>query len=358
MSFSSIFVDGSLQWQSSTDNVNFFDVIGQTGSTYTTGLISADTYIRLKAFCADSAYSNVKYVKVNNPQILSTINDTVCGQGNVSLQATANPGYFIRWYADSTSGNYLTNGSPYNTFVTQTDTFWVAALVDTLVGSGGDTLTTTFAGGNGANGNFFDVNVTSPVTLTGMRINNNTAGAVCEVWYRSGTHVGFEGSSAGWTQIYNGPVAAAQGYVTGLNLPLSNGVTSFFVFLPAGGITYTNGVNLGGVVASDANLPILEGYGTGGTFGSGLFGPPTSTRIWNGSLIYSVPNCVSARVPVIAVVNPAPSVTVSPTASTICENSSVTINVTGGLLDYTNFDWAPATGLDVTSGPALLLLHL
>lgn len=116
------------------------------------------------------------------------------------------------------------------------------------------------------------MNVTSPVTLTGMRINNNiTAGAVCEVWYRSGTHVGFEGSSAGWTQIFNGPVAAAQGYVTGLNLPLSNGITSFFVFLPAGGITYTNGVSLGAVYASDANLAIQEGYGTGGTFGSGLF---------------------------------------------------------------------------------------
>ncbi|MBK9639434.1 MAG: hypothetical protein IPO63_17130 [Bacteroidetes bacterium] len=115
VSFSSIFVDGSLQWQSSSDNVSFFDIIGETGSTLTTGLLSSDTYIRLKAFCADSAYSNVKYVKVNNPQIVSTVNDTVCGQGNVTLEATANPGYFIRWYADSTlSGNYLANGSPYS----------------------------------------------------------------------------------------------------------------------------------------------------------------------------------------------------------------------------------------------------
>ncbi|MBK9639433.1 MAG: hypothetical protein IPO63_17125 [Bacteroidetes bacterium] len=99
----------------------------------------------------------------------------------------------------------------------------------------------------------------------------------------------------------------------------------------------------------------LAGSVQGGTFGSGLFGGiPTSTRIWNGSLIYAVPNCVSARVPVIAVVNPAPPVTVSPTAATICEGSSVNINVTAGLSDYTNFDWAPAAGLDVTSGTAVV----
>jgi hypothetical protein len=196
------------------------------------------------------------------------VNDTVCGQGNVTLTGYCKSWLFRSWFADNTL-SALTLRTEVLFYFRNTNRYFLGScnLLIPLVGSGGDTLTSTFAGGNGSSGNFFDVNVTSPVTLTGMQINNTTGGAVCEVWYRNGTHVGFEGSSAGWTQIFNGPVAAAQGYVEGLNLPLSSGTTSFFVFLPAGGINYTNGTNLGGVVSSDANLAILQGWGTGGTFG-------------------------------------------------------------------------------------------
>ena len=65
----------------------------------------------------------------------------------------------------------------------------------------------------------------------------------------------------------------AAGSTTGLYITAINGA----------GVNYTNGTAVGAVVASDANLSILSGFGRSYAFGSSF-----SPRNLNGSIVYSV----------------------------------------------------------------------
>ena len=58
-----------------------------------------------------------------------------------------------------------------------------------------DSVTTTYAGGNGHNGNMFDVTVSGPADITITRFDINvvdTTAVDIEVYYKSGTYSGFE----------------------------------------------------------------------------------------------------------------------------------------------------------------------
>src|SRR5690606_7055482 len=49
------------------------------------------------------------------PSITSTTGDTICGQGEVTLSATADSGASIAWYANETGGTALGQGSTFTT---------------------------------------------------------------------------------------------------------------------------------------------------------------------------------------------------------------------------------------------------
>jgi hypothetical protein len=351
MSFTSVTVDGTLQWQSSTDGINFFDVIGENNPTFTSPVISADNYYRLKAYCTDSSYSNIKFVDVFDPTITFSEGDTVCGQGNVTLNATANPGYFVQWFADSLSALPLSNSNSYSTFVTQTDTFWVRATVDTnsvfggglapsycaVTNAGSACLTNVSFGSmsytsaacestSGTNYNIIPEATATAQALIGQSYNLSVTcdgAAIVSVWIDFNRDGIFDASE--WQQVYT---AATTGTIS--------------VTIPPTALGGKTGMRIRSRLSGNTNGPgdACLAMGSGET---------EDFVITIGSSA-----CSSVKIPVIAVVTTAPAVTVVPSASTICENSSVTINVTGGLLDYTNFDWAPATGLNVVTGTAVV----
>lgn len=174
-------------------------------------------------------------------------------------------------------------------------------------------LSTTFVGGNRFAGNMFDVTCTNAggLTITGFDVHlaTSTVQATIEIWWRNGTYVGAESSSAGWTSLGTALVTSA-----GVNTPtavnlagpaMTNGQTmGFFAFVndftanpaPNGAPTmeYTN-LNGSNHLYTNADMTIQGGIGRGASvggdqFASSIFGVPGSTtngRMWNGTVYYS-----------------------------------------------------------------------
>lgn len=157
-----------------------------------------------------------------------------------------------------------------------------------------DNLTTLYAEDNGLDGAMFDIVALETITIECFDVNWAAGTTGAEIWYRTGTHVGYETDSTAWTFI-----GAATGIVTAgtdnptsipidVDLSVPVGATYAFyisnLFTSDPNIEYTNGSTLGGVLASDPNLQVLEGTGSYQQFGTTFFSP----RQFNGTVYYSV----------------------------------------------------------------------
>ncbi|RFN57619.1 HYR domain-containing protein [Marixanthomonas ophiurae] len=158
-------------------------------------------------------------------------------------------------------------------------------------GSTTETLETTFAGGNGLDGAMFDIVAINEVTINSFDVNLDTGITDdVEVYYKSGTWVGFEEDAGAWTLLGTANVTSAgDGLPTPLNLSLGQTIAAgdtgaFYVTTTSGGMNYTDGTTTGAVFASDDNIEFLEGAGKSYPFGVSTFDP----RVFNGNIIYDV----------------------------------------------------------------------
>ena len=166
-------------------------------------------------------------------------------------------------------------------------------------------ITTTYAGGTGANlggGVFFDVNISNPNGLRFTQIASNigTSAGVSgslNVYATAlgGTYLGNTSNSSAWTSI-----ASGVGTSSGVNNPTIIDVTDFVLSQGSYGILldlgsswshyYTNG-NDTNQVYSNSDLTLTLGAASNNPFISpNVFSP----RVWNGTLEYEI---VSASVP-------------------------------------------------------------
>ena len=110
----------TIQWQSSSDNVNFTNIAGATSSTLSSaqmGNLNATTYYRAYATSAvcPASNSNTVTITINPlPTFTSTTGASRCGTGTVTLQAASAAGT-INWYAASTGGASLGTGTSFST---------------------------------------------------------------------------------------------------------------------------------------------------------------------------------------------------------------------------------------------------
>jgi gliding motility-associated-like protein len=124
----------------------------------------------------------------------------------------------------------------------------------------------------------FDINALVDVTITGF--DNNMGDATpynMEIYYKTGTHVGFEGNAAAWTLAgtANGVNGAGVDLPTAIPIVLAvtiaQGQTTAFYITDTGGaanIDYTDGTGVGAVYSDDGNIQILEGTGKDYAFGT------------------------------------------------------------------------------------------
>ena len=86
---------------------------------------------------------------------------------------------------------------------------------------GCDTLKTTFAGGNGLDGNMFDITALSSIVINAFE-GNITGNGNIEIYYKTGTFVGSEATAAAWTLIGSTMVTSAgAGVPTLINIPIN-----------------------------------------------------------------------------------------------------------------------------------------
>lgn len=152
-----------------------------------------------------------------------------------------------------------------------------------------DNLSTPFNSNNGLDGNMFDVNILEDLSVQSFDVNLTTGTtADYEIYYKSGTYVGFEEDSSVWTLVGSttGVVSLGTDVPTplslDLNLTLIGGNTyAFYVTTTGASNKYTNGTVVGNVVAANSDLEILEGSGNSYPFGFNI-----APRVFNGNIIY------------------------------------------------------------------------
>jgi hypothetical protein len=150
------------------------------------------------------------------------------------------------------------------------------------------TTATTYAGGNGLDGNMFDLSSDYDITINAFYGNINGTGNM-RIFYHTGTYVGTETNSAAWTLLDSAiVVSTGTGAPTFIpitvNLPVAAGQTMAF-YITGDGVTtavdYTNGTSAGNVYTFDGVISIHEGAGVGYPFTTN-----TAPRVWNGSVDY------------------------------------------------------------------------
>jgi hypothetical protein len=348
--------NAAYQWQSSADGINFTDLSGETNDTLTQS-VSVDTWFRVKSICVDSSFSSSLLYDVSNPVLSSVENDTVCGQGITTLVGTPGAGFFAAWYDSETGGNFIQNGDTLVNYLTATDTFWVAAAVAPIPVP--DPLPTGYPVNTA--GSAIDEDIDA-VTI-GSLVNNQPAGG-CALYT---DYTGLNAPTLAPGSVV--PFSITIGDCEGLSFFASG--TSMFVdfnrdadFADPGEQVFTTAVTTNGIhtLTGTFTVPVTASLGLTRVRiinAEGIASPVFNqvytfgeTEDYAVNLGFEV--CQTARVPVIAVVTTPPALAVTPSAASVCEGSSVNIDVTTGLSDFTTFSWAPATDLNTTSGPSVV----
>jgi hypothetical protein len=153
-------------------------------------------------------------------------------------------------------------------------------------------LFTFYAQNNAQRGIMFDLQAINSVVIQCFDVNLAVGTTNVEIYTKAGTHVGFQNTPGAWVLVGTAVNLVAAGanlatYVPVIvNIPIATGNTQAFYITrtTAGGpvVDYTNGVLVGNLLASDANLSIFDGTGKDYPFGAS-FAP----RQFNGRIYYN-----------------------------------------------------------------------
>jgi len=226
-------------------------------------------------------------------------------------------------------------------------------------------LAASLAGGNGQNGNAFNLINTSggPLVISGFSQgpgsgNTSVTGVNMEVYMYPGDYT-TNLVQTGWTLVGSATVdlvsGAASGYipVSGVTIP-AGGTYGIWIGSSNGNIVqYTNGTGTPGVSAwaSDANLTISEGHGCVYPLGFNF-----SPRNWNGTVHYGDPNAVTytyawSNGATTEDLTNVSAGTYSVTATdcygcTVSASATVIVNAVYGCTDSTAFNYNPLANID------------
>ncbi|MFH0894284.1 MAG: T9SS type A sorting domain-containing protein, partial [Bacteroidota bacterium] len=154
-----------------------------------------------------------------------------------------------------------------------------------------DTISTTWAGGNGNDGCMFDVTALNNITINYFYAALSGTSGTMKIYEKAGSYVGSETIPGDWTLIDSTfVVSGGSGAATLINIPVDINIPTaqthaFYITGNGGalGVDYTNGTTEGAVFVSDGNIAVKEGKGNAYPFG-GSFTP----RVFNGSVDYCI----------------------------------------------------------------------
>jgi hypothetical protein len=172
--------NGSIQYQSSSDNVTFTDIAGATSATYTTPVLTTTTYYRAQVRCnTGTATSNVSTITVNNPLVASTNTPvSVCAGTSATLTATASAGSAVRFFSTPTGGTALaaTTAGTYTTpALTASTTYYAEAYSGSTENVGATAYNST--GQTPQTGGALYFTATAPTTIANVTVYLNAGQA-------------------------------------------------------------------------------------------------------------------------------------------------------------------------------------
>ncbi|MCW3078463.1 MAG: psrP3 [Bacteroidetes bacterium] len=269
-------------------------------------------------------------VSVINPTLTGNNPYLCASSGSANLTANAFAGSTINWYPSLSSTVSLATGSVYSTPNVTVSTTYYAQATSSFTNS----IFTTTAAGNGSAGNMFDVVPSTNIIWNGAAMSISSVGTVSvEIWYRSGSFVGFENANTGWTQLLTttvtSPGTGTLVNITGFAVPLNAGQTyGLYVTTNGGGVNYTNGTLLGNTFVSNSDISVKEGKG------GSYFLVTNSPRVFNGALLYQGQGCSSPLTPVTLSLNASPTISITG-SSTLCAGQAANLTATGA----TSYTW-------------------
>jgi hypothetical protein len=156
-------------------------------------------------------------------------------------------------------------------------------------------IETTFANNNVFGGNMFDVYAKNDIVVDSLNVNIDATTGWLKVYYREGTCVGFNTANTGWAKLDSIQVTGAG---SGLQTKV---VLNNKLYIPAGhtygiyvcsqaSMYYTNIIAGTNDIYIDSNMVLTGKYG-----GDNVFSCPNS-RVWNGTLYYSVRNVDASEI--------------------------------------------------------------
>ena len=321
------------QWQSSPDGVTYTNIGGANNAIYTVSP-TAVTYYQCIVTCAtgpSSATSTPVQITFTN-NILTTTPATRCGTGTVNLNATANAGATINWYANPSGGSALASGASFTSpSISSNTTYYVASET--------------------TGGNLFGGKLTPEASWTGSTFTD--WGIVFTALQTTTLNsVDVYSTAVGTLDVKVTNAAGVELYATG-NINVAAGGTTTPTVIPLNfnmvqGTTYkilvkaSAGVSL---VRGSTNLAFPYNNGAVNVTSSEWGGTTTGTYYYFYNLT-TTSTCSSPRVPVVATVSSPPALTLSGATTTICSGATTSaVTLTAGALDYNTFVWSPATGV-------------
>jgi hypothetical protein len=280
--------------------------------------------------------------------VVTGLVDTVCAsQDSVTLAAVNVPGTTYGWFNSPTDTTLLGTGDTYTVPVAGQASYFVKFL------NTADSATTSLAGGNGAQGNMFNIINTSgaPLSITGFAQgpgvgNSSATGVPLTVYYTPGNYT--TQSAASWSQLASGNVnltsSAATGYLP-VSVTIPAGATyGFYVGLTTGSVQYTNGTGTAGSSPWYVHPKFTITEGLGGAYPS----PVNSPRCWNGQVFFGSAGCSDIRAEVSFAINTDTAVAVGSGVETNPATGQFDFDATGSnghVFNWSFGDGATGTGM-------------
>ncbi|WP_447634929.1 Ig-like domain-containing protein [Flavobacterium microcysteis] len=381
------------QWKSSTDGTVYNDIASANGPTLTV-VPTVSTYYECVVTCSagPATGTSTPVHVVFTHQVATNTPATRCGTGTVQLAATPSAGATINWYAAATGGLPAATGNTFTTpSISATTTYYVAAEVSTppaanVLGAGATNSTTvgqTFFPGTWGGAKTQYVIRASELTAAGFSGTSNFTSLGFEPTTSGQTYQGFTVSLAhtsattaptttfinsGLTQVYvgtgtNGGFAPVINTVNTLAFGTGVGSSSVFNWDGTSNILVTiSWSSVPSATTSSASSLKVDDVGfvasayrqrdsvtPAAMLSETDVSSTTNFRpkfIINGQSI-----CSSPRIPVVATVTTAPTLTLSGNPAAVCGGTATTaVTITAGATDYDTYVWSPSTNVSGSAG--------
>lgn len=260
--------------------------------------------------------------------------DTICANTSHILTTNYPALSFLRWYNAKTGGQLIaeSNYLPVNNLKKDTSYYVSAVLSNLKPGS----ITTTSAGTTTcAGGIMFDIIPNEKLTIDSFStLPQNINTQKIYVYFKKGTHIGFETNPSAW-QLIDSATVTPKSTTSFVTVPLTSAIKSLDKDSTYGiYLNYYAKYSSTGTSYSNSDISIPNGSGLCAFFASKNY-----PRTFNGQIFYKVGSmCESKRAPYSIKVNPPPLIYLGKDTS-YCANSGINYMLDAGA-GHSSYHWS------------------